>query len=751
MYLDRGFRAILVSVVTITGSAIPLNGQQDTTAAPTDTTVIPLEELRVEISRLRTGGVPLARTPLSAQVVRQAELRQVGHTTVADALGRLSGVTLVDQAGSPFQPDVRLRGFAVSPIVGVPQSVSVFVDGVRVNEADASQVHFNLIPMEEVERVEVIRGPLGPFGKNTLAGALNVVTRRGDGRPSAALELNGGYYEELEARGRADGRLGGLDFYGAGKYYRSDGWRQKNAAEQLQSFLKLGWRDRDTDLWVSYSFARDSIEGPQALPRSWLEGAPLPPEIRNAPDDRRQLQFTQGNGDYFLPHMHFVNSNIDRRLGENWSLQGNAFGRFVDFEQFNDGIAEPNALGLTDIASAGVAVQLSHRRGRELIATLGAEYVRNDVDIEILELPNPSFPEIDPAGEQTERVGTEEDNFGVYSELWWALGPRVSVYGSLRFDHVSIPFRDLLDPSQSGDNDFDQVTGAVGADVGLREDLWAFASYGRGFRAPVILELSCADPEDPCPLPFELGADPPLDPVKTDTWQLGLRYLAGTRLSAEVTGHWSEVHDDLFNVLDPERPTRGFFRNLDRTRRQGVELTAISSPARDLGVTATFAWTRATFQSAATLAPPFFEGDEEEEEEPADMDGDEQPPVTEVEPGDRFPIVPEFTFGLDLEYTPSDWAFRVSGRFVGSQFLIGDEANTERFGKLDSYFLLDGYVERTLGPVTLYLRGLNLLDLEHETFGVVSANPRAENEEVEPFFTPGYPFRLFGGVRYRIR
>lgn len=718
-------------------------------------TVFELEEVRVEISRLRVGGIPLLRAPLSAQVLQGTDLRQASHATVADALAWLPGVTLVDQFGSPFQPDIRLRGFSLSPVVGLPQSLSVFVDGVRVNEADASQVHFDLIPTDDIERLEVIRGPIGPFGKNTLAGALNIVTRRGMGPPSAEVELSGGYYDELKGRGRIQGQSGTVDYYGGVGYYRSRGWRDKNHAEQLQAFGKLGWRGEKTDFQISYTFADDSIEAPGSLPESWLAGGELPPDITSPPGDRRELQYTGGRGDYFLPRLHFVNANIYQRLDDRWSLQANAYGRFVDFEQFNDNITECDALGLTDISSGGSAVQLSHRRDRDLIATIGAEYVRNEVDIEILELPNP-LPEcvdIDPAGERTELVGTDEDNLGVYSELWWALNPAFSVHGSVRFDHVVLPFKDLLDPAQSGDNEFNQLTGTVGVDYLGASGFGAFASYGRGFRAPVILEISCADPEDPCPLPFELGADPPLDPVKTDTWQLGLRYARGAELMAEVVGYWSEVYDDIFNVIDPQTPTRGFFTNLDKTRRQGVELSVVSAPlpeVRELTLSGTFAWTRATFQSPATLAAPFLE----EEEGPPAQDGEEGLPAPEVEPGDKFPIVPEVTFTLGARYSPSGWDFGLDGRFVGSQFLVGDEDNTESFGMLDRYFLLDGYVERRIGPVTLYLRGQNLLDSEYETFGIISENVRVgpnDEEEVERFLTPGYPFRLFGGISYRFQ
>lgn len=83
---------------------------------------------------------------------------------MADALQELVRVTTASQFGSDLQPEVRFRGFRVGPVVGYPQSVSVFVDGVRVNKPDASQVNFDLIPLHAVERIEVIRNPGAPSG-----------------------------------------------------------------------------------------------------------------------------------------------------------------------------------------------------------------------------------------------------------------------------------------------------------------------------------------------------------------------------------------------------------------------------------------------------------------------------------------------------------------------------------------------------------------------------------------------------------
>src|SRR5690606_11031327 len=224
-----------------------------------DTTAFRLPGVRVEVARLGVGGIPLARTPFGADVIAGEELRAGPSLTVADALGRLPGVSLADELGSAYQPDLTLRGFNVSPVVGLPQGISVFVDGVRINEPDASQVNFTLVPFADLERIEVLHGPSGPFGKTTLGGATYLVPRRGRPEPFANAEASFGSYGQIEWRAQVGGQRGAFDYYVSGRYRQEDGWRDAAYTRTAQVFAKGGWRNGNTDVWLSYTFATDSL------------------------------------------------------------------------------------------------------------------------------------------------------------------------------------------------------------------------------------------------------------------------------------------------------------------------------------------------------------------------------------------------------------------------------------------------------------------------------------------------------------
>src|SRR5690606_33901202 len=266
-----------------------------------------------------------------AAVIDAEELQRSPSLTIADALGRLPGVALADELGSAYQPDLVLRGFSVSPVVGLPQGVSVFVDGVRINEPDASQVNFTLVPFADLERFEVLRGPSGPFGKNTLGGAVNLVPRRGGPQPFVNAEASFGSFGQLEARAQAGGPRGPLGYSISGRYRQEGGWRDASYTRTAQVFAEGGWTKGNTVVWLSYTFATDSLLQAGSVPITWLESRDsIPPRWRNT-EDARKINFT--GGDFFGPTMHFLNAQLTQRLSPQTELKANAFFRSNDIDQ----------------------------------------------------------------------------------------------------------------------------------------------------------------------------------------------------------------------------------------------------------------------------------------------------------------------------------------------------------------------------------------------------------------------------------
>src|SRR5262249_1768968 len=153
----------------------------------------------------------------------------------------------------------------------VPQGVSVFLDGVRLNEPTVEEVNFDLIPLDDVERIEVIRGPLVLYGRNTLGAAVNIITRRGGPAFEIVPELSGGGVGSQKYRTHVGGTSGPVDYYVAGTYAREDGWRDASEMRIGRAFGKLGYRHGGTDATLSFQYVDNRIEQAGSLPLSELK------------------------------------------------------------------------------------------------------------------------------------------------------------------------------------------------------------------------------------------------------------------------------------------------------------------------------------------------------------------------------------------------------------------------------------------------------------------------------------------------
>src|SRR5262249_54794169 len=168
--------------------------------------------------------LPRSWVPSSLDIVSPDEIRASRPRVLPDALERLPGVTLQNQQGSPYQPDLSLRGFSASPVTGLPQAISVFLDGVRLSEPTVEEVNFDLIPLDDVELIEVIRGRSVLFGRNTLGAAVNIVTRRGQERLELVPEISGGSFGRQNYLLRLGGMAGPTDYYLGLRYTEESGW-----------------------------------------------------------------------------------------------------------------------------------------------------------------------------------------------------------------------------------------------------------------------------------------------------------------------------------------------------------------------------------------------------------------------------------------------------------------------------------------------------------------------------------------------
>ena len=175
-------------------------------------------------------GLPPEQIPANVQTADSEDMRRQLTLDLADYLNNnFSGISVSESAANPRQLDVSYHGFTASPLLGTPQGLSVYLDGVRVNESFGDVVNWDLIPQSAVSTVTLISGSSPVFGLNTLGGALSVRTKSGHENPGTELEAYGGSFGRRAFEGTTGGELGKSGRHTTGWWMASCLWRPSSS------------------------------------------------------------------------------------------------------------------------------------------------------------------------------------------------------------------------------------------------------------------------------------------------------------------------------------------------------------------------------------------------------------------------------------------------------------------------------------------------------------------------------------------
>jgi outer membrane receptor protein involved in Fe transport len=262
-------------------------------------------------------------------------------------------------------------------------------------------------------------------------------------------------------------------------------------------------------------------------------------------------------------------------------------------------------------------------------------------------------------------------------------------------------------------------------------------------RKPTAIELTCADPAAPCSLPNDFVSDPALAPVISKTLEAGARGRIGSHTTWSAAVYRTTLFDDIEFISAPTS-AQGFFQNVGKTRRQGIELSGHTQWGK-LGVTASYSYTDATYRSGWTASSPSNSS--------ADTSGN-----ISVRSGNRIPGIPANTVKLRLDYaaTPK-WTIGTSLTYRDGVYAQGDQNNQDVNGKIPGYFLIDF---DTAYDVTKRFRVFatvtNVLNKRYASYGVLGQNffngPNhtfnGQSPVNEQFVGAGAPRGAWIGVRY---
>ena len=322
--MQRWPLAAALQLTLTLGVAAPLAVEAQT-PAPAASTELPAVEV---VGTTPLPGIGLSRNQIAAPVQTAAskDIERSGALDLSDFMNRRLGSVYVNEMqGNPFQMDVSYRGYTASPLLGTQQGLSVYVDGVRMNQPFGDVVSWDLIPRAAISSMSLMPGSNPLFGLNTLGGAVSVQTKDGRANPGTSVQTTLGSNARRAVEFEHGGANDTLDWYVTGNLFKEDGWRNDSPSDVRQIFGKLGWRNASTTLKLSIAHADNDMTGNGLQEQTFL--ARDRASVYTKPDQ------TQNRSTMFnLAATHTVNDNL--------LLSGNVYYRDMHTSTLNGDINE---------------------------------------------------------------------------------------------------------------------------------------------------------------------------------------------------------------------------------------------------------------------------------------------------------------------------------------------------------------------------------------------------------------------------
>ena len=756
----------------------------------------------ISTTPLPSIGLPLNIIPANIQIFDSKDLRNQPGVTFADQLiNNAQGVTFSETQGNPWQPDVMFRGFSATPLAGTPQGMSVYVDGVRVNEAFGDTVHWDLIPNFAIQNMQIVPGSNPVYGLNTLGGAIAIQTKDGRNNRGVAIEAEGGSWGRKRALAQFGGvsKDGSIDYFFGAQNITEDGWRKHSPTHINQTFGKIGWQNESSKIDLSWIGAKNNMIGNGLTPIDMLGISRE--EVHTTPDQTKNyLNHIALNASHWLNNNVMLSGNMYHRTSNRKTLNGDLNDDFSPFDADaaegaldTNGKCTPVGAGNTEEGCSPGILNRSRIKQRNMgfnfqsafnqdiwgkknqfIAGVGYDLALtrlkqteqlNDIDdgapgdqvtgrtwFDNRRMPINLSNEI----ETEVNLGGRARTMSLFATDTLSLSQSWHLTASSRYNHTQVTNRDHItatgsSASLSGDHHFSRVNPSLGITYTPNDQLSVFGSYSESSRAPTSIELGCANPAVPCKLPNAMAGDPPLNQVVAKTYETGLRGKLTETFKWNTSIYRTMNHDDIHFIQSSTIGSLGYFDNVGRTKRQGFDL-GLTGVIDKLFLRAGYSFVSAKYDSDLTLI------NEVNSTAGAD-DGEFQ-----VRKGNYLAGIPKHQFKLRAQYEVlPKWTVGTNVVYYSDQFVHGNDNNSHVSGaltpgKLSGYTVVNLDTQVDVGQGwKVFAKAINIFDKDYYSAGRFgetyfsssgSWNGTDAGERSLTSVVPGAPRAGWIGVRY---
>jgi len=607
----------------------------------------------IVVTATRTSA-PLVEAPANVSIITKEDIEEMGALTVIDVFKREPGVFTSNLLDNPKNAQVDIRGYGET----APQNVLFLVDGRRINNIDLSGTDLSQIPLEMIERIEIYRGPATVlYGDNAVAGAVNIITKKGEDKPTVKAGMMAGSYATYSSSLSAFGKEGKFSYYTLGSSYDTNGYRQNNNLQMKDlfgSFTLDAYENLSFSLKAGYHKDRYGLPG--YLSYTDLASGRYSPTGSKMPFDwgTTEDSFTDLGADIKLTREITL------------SLYGTYRNRHNPFYYVSSSFEGRNTLetyAFTPKITVNIPVF-----GLKNSLVAGFDYYHTSYD-------NSSFAPSYYMNSMTKVTRTDgafyvNDEFSLLKDLMLGLGYR---FQKTTYDFDYNDSYGYIKPINATDHEQKDAY-RFSANYLLGKKGNVFVTWAKGFRLPATDEF------------FSPYSNPPINqnlvPQVTKEIDTGVRYNITDRIGGGITYFQARTNNEIY--YNPYTYSNG---NYDKTRRQGVEAAVYLTFTKELSLDLLYSWTDATFDGGT------FDGN-------------------------RIPLVPRDKFSSKLTYTWKGLTANAILTYVGPRYLISDQQN--QLPMLPGTTLLDLNVKYAFKGAQAYFGIKNVTGKQYSDYGVAS-------------------------------
>ena len=718
-------------------------------------------------------------TPLSANSNNSAVFGNVQTLTQDDIEGsvnrslpellktQLASVNLNDVQNNPFQPDLQYRGFTASPLLGLPQGISVYLNGGRVNEAFGDTVHWDLMPLDAIDTASLYSGSNPLFGQNTLGGALALRTKTGFSFNANEIDLQAGQFGQKAASVESGGHNDHWAYYVNLNHYEEDGWRDYSPSKVQQVFTSLAYKSDKMHLDMNLFMADNELLGNGASPIELLDIEGREAVYTHPDQTNNELTHVNITGDFVLTDTLSLTANMFYRDTQTQSINGDdsdfgacqfADGRVTlcEFEDDDDddddddlpvvgegddieavefiGFDDDTALaeisdvdadeldgtyntGRTDAKATGLSFQLAKQYAlsgfsSELI--VGASYTKGDVNY----AADTTFGILENESAHDSRTVLPIDGL-MAQEARVRLDVDTTAWSLFFMNSTQLSSAVSLNLGGRFNRDHIVMEDLIDDGEGSLDGNHRFTQFNPAVGVDITIDeqsqLNLAISQSSrTPSPAELSCADEDDPCRLPNGFVAdppLDQVVTQTIEANYTTRIDNI-DLMLNVFHSRSKDDIIFQQAGAVASRGYFINVDETQRQGVEFSVGSTWEKLTYRLNYNYLNATYESTFT-----SFSPFNPQGPDRLVTPGDKIPGQPEHLVKLYADYALTDKA-RLGAEVISasSQYFRGDEANENE--KIDGYVIANIYASyRFNDTFTASLRVNNVFDKDYETFG----------------------------------